>query len=139
MYSKQPVKQPWVVSKVAGEPCSDDPLQAISPEHPPEAVVAAQVAALRECDFDVAYALTSPVGRAVAGTRDRFRAALQVGLRVRACAGQGPRLGCGRKRVRHVRVCAAAGVGCGHAGCDTHTHTTHIGMHPNPPHCACCH
>lgn len=34
--------------------------------------------ACRECDFDVAYSLTSPVGRAVAGTRDRFRAALQV-------------------------------------------------------------
>jgi hypothetical protein len=34
----------------------------------------------RECDFDVAYSLTSPVGRAVAGTRDRFRAALQVGV-----------------------------------------------------------
>jgi hypothetical protein len=33
----------------------------------------------RDLDFDVAYALTSPVGRAVAGTRERFRAAMQVG------------------------------------------------------------
>lgn len=198
-YSKHPHKEPWVLSKVVGEPLSWDPLEAISPEHPPEAIVAAQVDALRwvgvrfisivtcsivtmtglqmtgkglkvqlqitgadysdrkwarqcippvreglrgvinihpsvarvpkqdsdfppacavsvlpplgvspsvlpdthqdsmvgtslmlwyavlycdavrrECDFNVAYSLTSPVGRAVAGTRDRFRAALQV-------------------------------------------------------------
>jgi len=46
-YSKQPHKEAWVLSRVAGEPLSWDPLEAISPEHPPEAIVAAQVEALR--------------------------------------------------------------------------------------------
>lgn len=46
-YSKHPHKEPWVLSKVAGEPLSWDPLEAISPEHPPEAIVAAQVQALK--------------------------------------------------------------------------------------------
>ena len=46
-YSKHPHKEPWVLSKVVGEPLSWDPLEAISPEHPPEAIVAAQVEALR--------------------------------------------------------------------------------------------
>ncbi|KAF8064536.1 hypothetical protein HT031_003336 [Scenedesmus sp. PABB004] len=80
-YSRQPHKEPWVIARVAGEPLSGDPLEAISPQHPPEAVVAAQVQAFKDCDFDVAYALTSPVGRAVAGTRERFRAAMQSDYR----------------------------------------------------------
>jgi hypothetical protein len=46
-YSKHPHKEPWVLSKVTGEPLSWDPLEAISPEHPPEAIVAAQVQALK--------------------------------------------------------------------------------------------
>jgi hypothetical protein len=36
-----------MLSKVVGEPLSWDPLEAISPEHPPEAIVAAQVQALK--------------------------------------------------------------------------------------------
>jgi hypothetical protein len=46
-YSKHPHKEPWVLSNVVGEPLSWDPLEAISPEHPPEAIVASQVEALR--------------------------------------------------------------------------------------------
>lgn len=80
-YSKHPNKQPWVLSRVSGEPLHPEPLEAITPANPPEAVVAAQVQAFRDCDFDVAYALTSPVGRAVAGTRERFRAAMQADFR----------------------------------------------------------
>eukprot|EP00878_Enallax_costatus_P011620 GHUV01012129.1.p1 GENE.GHUV01012129.1~~GHUV01012129.1.p1 ORF type:complete len:337 (+),score=69.82 GHUV01012129.1:937-1947(+) len=80
-YSKHPHKEPWVLARVSGEPVSAEPLEAISPEHPPEAVVAAQVKAFKDCDFDVAYALTSPVGRAVAGTRERFKAAMQSDFR----------------------------------------------------------
>lgn len=46
-YSKHPHKEPWVLTRVVGEPLSWDPLEAISPEHPPEAIVAAQVQALK--------------------------------------------------------------------------------------------
>lgn len=46
-YSKHPNKQPWVLARVTGEPASAEPLQAITPANPPEAVVAAQVQAFR--------------------------------------------------------------------------------------------
>lgn len=46
-YSKQPHKQPWVLERVTGEPQTQEPITAVSPEHPPEAVVAASVAAFR--------------------------------------------------------------------------------------------
>jgi hypothetical protein len=46
-YSKHPNKQPWVLTRVSGEPLSAEPLEAITPGNPPEAVVAAQVQAFR--------------------------------------------------------------------------------------------
>jgi hypothetical protein len=46
-YSKQPIKQAWVLARVCGEPVSAAPLEAINPEHPPEAIVAAQLQAFR--------------------------------------------------------------------------------------------
>jgi hypothetical protein len=46
-YSKHPNKQPWVLTRVSGEAVSAEPLEAITPGNPPEAVVAAQVQAFR--------------------------------------------------------------------------------------------
>jgi hypothetical protein len=41
------VMEPWVLLGVQGEPASDDPVEGPAREHPPEAVLAAYLAAYR--------------------------------------------------------------------------------------------
>jgi hypothetical protein len=64
----------------------------------------------RGLDFDAAYTLTSPVGRAVAGSRERFRAALLSDPRYAAVLG-------------HTRACSVHRT---HSNASTYLEVLHI-------------
>jgi hypothetical protein len=69
----------WVLAGATGEPRTPDLPLNPSPEHPPEAVVQAQLEALRDLDTFTAWRFVSLTARrAYGGTAERFAAALEA-------------------------------------------------------------
>jgi hypothetical protein len=68
----------WALAAARGEPAWPDAPLSPSPEHPPEAVVAAQLEALRDMDAFTAWRFLAPAARpAFGGAAERFAAALE--------------------------------------------------------------
>lgn len=67
----------WVLAGATGEPAAAEPPAGPAPEHPPEAVVAAVLTALRSVDPFSAWRFMSVAARpALGGSAERFGAAL---------------------------------------------------------------
>lgn len=71
-YKSCKVSEGWVLSGFVGEPADIEIPTAPSPIHPPEAIVAAQLEALRLGDVATVFSFASPTNQAATGPVERF-------------------------------------------------------------------
>lgn len=75
------VTKRWMLKSVVGEACCDELPSHPSPSFPPEAVVQAQLQALRRHDIPFVFAFASPQNKAVTGPYEAFAAMLERAYR----------------------------------------------------------